>query len=160
MIEIKTYSDVYKDEIARLIIAIQKTEFQIPITLREQPDLSDIPSFYLKNNGNFWVALVDNQVIGTIALLDIGNHQGALRKMFVHAKYRGTNFGVGQRLLDSLIEWAKQKNFKEILLGTTEKFVAAQKFYEKNKFIEIERDKLPPEFPVMTVDVKFYKRVL
>ena len=44
-----------------------------------------------------------------------------------------------------------------ILLGTTEKFLAAQRFYEKNGFTEIQKDALPPKFPVMTVDVKFYK---
>jgi N-acetylglutamate synthase-like GNAT family acetyltransferase len=160
MVEIRIYSEVYRDEVVELILAIQKTEFQIPITLLEQPDLTEIGHFYQKNNGNFWVALINNQVIGTIALLDIGYNQGALRKMFVHAKYRGANFGVGKGLLDNLVEWAKQKNFKEILLGTTEKFIAAQKFYEKNSFTEIEKDELPPNFPIMTVDVKFYRHVL
>ena len=72
----------------------------------------------------------------------------------------GSKFGVGQTLLDNLLEWAQQKNFTEILLGTTEKFIAAQKFYSKNKFTEVQKDRLPPEFPIMAVDVKFYKRVL
>ncbi len=31
--------------------------------------------------GNFWVALYDDKVVGTISFLDIGNHQVALRKM-------------------------------------------------------------------------------
>src|SRR5215470_19353281 len=160
MTEIKIYSDIYKHEIGALILDIQRTEFGIPITLEEQPDLSDVNNFYQTKNGNFWVALVDSAVVGTIALLDIGNRQGALRKMFVHKAYRGRSFGVGQKLLDNLFEWAVQKNFREILLGTTEKFVAAQRFYEKNGFIEIEKKTLPTEFPIMRVDVKFYKYTL
>jgi GNAT superfamily N-acetyltransferase len=143
-----------------LILDIQKTEFGIPITLEEQPDLSDIHNFYQRNNGNFWVAFVDDITVGSIALLDIGNRQGALRKMFVNREYRGKKFGVGQKLLDNLFEWAEQKNFKEILLGTTEKFVAAQRFYEKNGFVEIPEEALPKEFPVMGVDIKFYKYTL
>ena len=47
--------------------------------------------------------------------------------------------------------------WREILLGTTEKFIAAYKFYEKNGFIEVAKASLPPEFPVMAVDVKFYR---
>lgn len=160
MTQLQTYSPVYKEEVANLIISIQKTEFEIPITLEQQPDLNDINSFYQINNGNFWVALVNDKVVGTIALLDIGNNQGALRKMFVAAAYRGKDFGVGQKLLDNLLEWAKQKQFKEILLGTTAKFLAAQRFYEKNGFIEIAKELLPANFPIMTVDVKFYKHIL
>ena len=158
--EICPYSNVYNDDVVQLILTIQQTEFHIPITLEQQPDLTDIPNFYQKNKGNFWIALIDKQVIGSIALLDINNNRGALRKMFVHANYRGANWGVGQQLLDTLIEWAKQKNFKEILLGTTAQFIAAQRFYEKNKFDNLEKHELPPEFPIMSVDVKFYKRVL
>jgi GNAT superfamily N-acetyltransferase len=160
MTEIKTYSEVYKNEIAALILNIQTTEFGIPITLQEQPDLNDIHGFYQTNNGNFWAAFVDDIIVGTIALLDIGTSQGALRKMFVNREYRGKNFGVGQKLLDNLIVWAAEKNFKEILLGTTEKFVAAQRFYEKNGFIEIPKEALPVEFPIMAVDVKFYTYTL
>ena len=158
--DIRSYSDIYNDAVVQLILTIQRIEFHIPITLEQQPDLSDIPNFYQKNKGNFWVAVRDNEVIGTIALLDIGTNRGALRKMFVHADYRGPNWGVGQKLLDTLIDWAKEQHFKEILLGTTAQFVAAQKFYEKNKFDNVEKHELPPEFPIMSVDVKFYRRVL
>jgi N-acetylglutamate synthase-like GNAT family acetyltransferase len=157
MIDIATYSDVYKEQAANLILFIQQSEFDIPITREQQPDLNDISTFYQSGNGNFWLALADKQVVGTIALLDIGNKQGALRKMFVDAAYRGKNVGVGQRLLDTLINWAKEKKFTEVFLGTTERFIAAQRFYEKNGFAEIEREELPVTFPVMAVDVKFYK---
>ena len=156
-IEVYTYSDSYQQPIIDLILDIQRNEFGVPISLEAQPDLESIPSFYQKADGNFWVAIIENKVVGTIALLDIGNSRGALRKMFVHKDFRGKEFGVGQTLLNTLLEWAKQKNFKEILLGTTEKFIAAQRFYEKSGFIEIEKQLLPEEFPVMEVDVKFYR---
>ena len=160
MTKLQSYLPVYKEEVANLILTIQKTEFEIPITLEQQPDLNDITNFYQSNNGNFWIALVNNKVVGTIALLDIGNHQGALRKMFVDTNYRGKHLGIGKKLLDNLFEWAKEKQFKEILLGTTAKFLAAQRFYEKNGFIEIGKELLPINFPVMSVDVKFYKFIL
>ena len=126
-IEIATYSDTYKQQIIDLILHIQRNEFGVPITLEAQPDLNNIPSFYQKDNGNFWVAVVENKVIGTIALLDIANCRGALRKMFVHKDFRGKEYGTGQALLNTLLEWARQKKLIEILLGTTEKFIAAQR---------------------------------
>jgi GNAT superfamily N-acetyltransferase len=154
---IETYTDIYKDRVAGMILAIQHGEFGIPITLELQPDLNTIPEFYQVNNGNFWIAKKDEQIIGTVALLDIGNNQGALRKMFVAADYRGKGSGVGQALLDHLVNWARLKGFAEIFLGTTEKFIAAQRFYEKNGFTEIPKQNLPRAFPVMEVDVKFYQ---
>lgn len=155
-VTIETYTDINKKAVADLILHIQHVEFGIPITLELQPDLNEIPGFYQKNNGNFWIAKIDNKIIGTISLLDIGGRKGALRKMFVDKDYRGKEFGVGSKLLNILIDWAKQKGFTEIFLGTTEKFTRAQRFYERNGFKEIEKQELPETFPVMEVDVKFY----
>ncbi|MDP4261171.1 MAG: GNAT family N-acetyltransferase [Bacteroidota bacterium] len=156
-IEIFNYTDLYKEQVADLIVHIQQKEFNVPIDLEAQPDLKEISKFYQGGNGNFWVAVHNNLVIGTIALLDIGNMQGALRKMFVHAGYRGKPFKAGQLLLNELLQWARQQKFNEIFLGTTEKFIAAQRFYEKNGFTEIKKERLPGSFPVMRVDVKFYR---
>ena len=77
--------------------------------------------------------------------------------MFVKAEYRGKEYRIGQKLLDTLFEWARKKKIHRIFLGTTDKFIAAQRFYEKNDFIEIEKNILPSEFPIMSVDVKFYQ---
>ena len=156
-VNIEIYKDIDKIKVADLILEIQNEEFGIPITLNQQPDLSEISKFYQTGNSNFWIAKVGDKLIGTIALLDIGNDQTALRKMFVDRNYRGKEFGIGQKLLDNLIDWARRKNICEIYLGTTAKFIRAQRFYEKNGFIEIKKQELPENFPVMDVDVKFYK---
>lgn len=159
-LQIEPYNDSYKNAVAELIVNIQSKEFGIPITLDMQPDLKDIPGFYQTRKGNFWITRMENKVIGTIALLDIGNNQGALRKMFVGKEYRGSLFGVGQALLNTLTDWAKAKRMTEIFLGTTEKYTGAQRFYEKNGFEEIVKKQLPEAFPVMDVDVKFYRNNL
>jgi N-acetylglutamate synthase-like GNAT family acetyltransferase len=99
-------------------------------------------------------------VVGTVALLDIGNHQGALRKMFVHASYRGPGHGVSARLLETLLAWSRAQGVKDVYLGTTEKFLAAHRFYERNGFQLIAAKELPPSFPKMAVDSRFYRRTL
>ena len=159
-IRIEPYTDKYKQQVIDLIVPIQQEEFNIPITAADQPDLQQIPTFYQKDNGNFWLAIAEGNVIGTIALLDIGNQQGALRKMFVHNNFRGKTYGAGQLLLDTLFAWAQQKSYTEIYLGTTAKFLAAHRFYEKNGFVEITVPELPVSFPRMEVDVKFYRKLV
>ena len=144
------------DAIAAVILPIQQIEFGIPITLDAQPDLGNIKQFYQHGCGNFWVAELHDQIIGTIALLDIGNKQAALRKMFVAAPFRGKELGVAQALLSALLDWAAQHQLAHIYLGTTAKFLAAHRFYEKNGFIEVAKSELPDSFPVMAVDSRFY----
>lgn len=150
----------HQDAVVALILEIQQREFGIAITAAQQPDLMEIPSFYQTGNGNFWVALSDSQVVGTISLLDIRSGQGALRKMFVRRDFRGARAGTAQRLLDTLVYWCSARAVREIFLGTTAQFLAAHRFYEKNGFREVARTSLPSAFPIMQVDTKFYCRRL
>lgn len=146
-----------------VILPIQQAEFGIPITLADQPDLLDIAGFYQQGRGGFWVALDEGTVVGTIALLDIGLHDGghgdgALRKMFVAANHRGKEYGTAARLLDTLLAHAHTMGMRRIWLGTTDKFLAAHRFYEKHGFEQVARQDLPAAFPVMAVDTRFYAR--
>ncbi|MFJ3054671.1 GNAT family N-acetyltransferase [Herbaspirillum sp. NPDC087042] len=156
MIQIQAYSPEHAAGVVDVILPIQQQEFEIPITLEGQPDLKDIPGFYQKGRGNFWVALDQGRVVGTISLLDIGNDQVALRKMFVAASHRGREHGTAARLLEGAIAWAREQGVRQVFLGTTAKFLAAHRFYEKNGFRLIEKTELPSAFPVMVVDTRFY----
>ena len=76
--------------------------------------------------------------------------------MFVHHDYRGSQFGTARNLLESAFEWCRSQGVGEIYLGTTAKFLAAHRFYEKSGFVEISKENLPERFPIMVVDTKFY----
>ena len=156
-VSVSVFSQDHQKEVIDLILEIQQKEFNIAITAEDQPDLHNIPEFYQKKNGNFWVAMVDNKVVGTLSLLDIGNNQAALRKMFVCKAYRGPVFKVAAKLLDTLLNWGRSTGVKDIFLGTTPQFSAAHRFYEKNDFIEVSKNALPEAFPIMKVDTRFYK---
>lgn len=156
MIRIYEYQDAYKDDIIQMILKIQQEEYNLPITANDQPDLSDIETFYQKSKGNFWVAIDNDVIIGTIAMKNIENGNAILRKMFVKQEYRGKDTGVANNLISKLFAWARQENFSRIFLGTTPQFLAAHRFYEKNGFEEINKEDLPINFPIMDVDKKFY----
>lgn len=143
--------------VAELIVSIQREEFGFDIDLERQPDLSAIPAYYQQGNGNFWVALNQDQVVGTVALKDIGHHDVALRKMFVAADYRGVARGVALALLHGALDWARKHAVRNVFLGTTEKFHAAHRFYEKHNFSLIDKTMLPASFPFMPVDSRFYR---
>ncbi|KPW58861.1 GNAT family N-acetyltransferase [Pseudomonas syringae pv. tagetis] len=142
--------------VSALILPIQREEFGIPITAEDQPDLKAIPEFYQTGTGDFWVAVQGERVVGSIALKDIGAGQAALRKMFVAAPFRGKEFSVAARLLERLVEESTRRGVVEVFLGTTDKFLAAHRFYEKHGFREIAKEELPASFPLIAVDSKFY----
>ncbi|EPR44546.1 GCN5-related N-acetyltransferase [Desulfovibrio sp. X2] len=154
-----------------LISRIQREEYGLPITPEQQPDLTDVPGFYRQGRGNFWVALETgaaargpgsaDEVVGTIALKDIGGDAAALRKMFVRADRRGRgpdgSPGVARSLLAHALDHARAVGLRSLFLGTTPFFLAAHKFYARNGFREIDPAELPPTFPLMHVDTKFFR---
>ena len=70
--QIETYSGKY-DEIISLILDIQNNESKINLSLEEQPDLLTIHDSYQKNGGEFWIALDQGRVIGTLGLMKKDN---------------------------------------------------------------------------------------
>lgn len=154
---IRPWTRADQEGVIALISGIQRGEFGLSITPQDQPDLMDIDGFYRPGVGEFWVAEGAGAVVGCIALLDIGDGRAALRKMFVDALWRGAERGVAKALLSTLLDHARASGITEIYLGTTTRFLAAHRFYEKHGFARVEKGDLPPAFPVMSVDTVFYR---
>lgn len=159
-IRIEDWRPEFRQQIIDLILPIQTAEFSIIITAQQQPDLQDVRGFYQYGNGGFWLACHGKQVVGCIALKDIGDGEGALRKMFVAAPWRGREHGVAAALLAHLLTHARERKMRTLYLGTTAAFLAAHRFYEKHGFSLVEADTLPESFPRMAVDSRFYRMAL
>jgi GNAT superfamily N-acetyltransferase len=157
-VKIVPFQPHQRDAVIALVLPIQTVEFGVSITAAEQPDLAAIEAVYQRGRGGFWVALDDGgAVVGTVGLLDFGSG-GALRKMFVRGDHRRT--GQGQALLDVAVAHARAGGLPGVWLGTVGAMTAAHRFYERNGFVEVPRDALPPDFPRAPVDTCFYRRDL
>ena len=121
-IRIVPYEGTFQEEIVDLIVHIQQKEYNVPITKEEQPDLLEIETFYQKDHGNFWVAIYDGKVVGTVALLDIENHQVALRKMFVKKEFRGKEWGASHMLLQKQFHGLRIKIERYLLRNNSKIF--------------------------------------
>ncbi len=152
MFKIKPVDNKYSDAVIDLVLNIQQNEFNISITIDDQPDLLQIDDFYHSNGGNFWGAFIDDQLVGTIALLKFDEKAAAVRKMFVKKEFRGKEYSIAQKLLETLIFYCSQNSIDQIYLGTVSVLKAALRFYERNHFIVIEKKALPEKFPVMEAD--------
>lgn len=107
-----------------------------------RPVSPDFMTKFSNGHSHIWFAVEKDKVIGTIALQDMDNGQGYLKRMYLAKEYRGR--GAAQELFDTLMNYAKDKGFTEIYLGTLPNAKRAIAFYEKNGFIEIV--KLPDNF--------------
>lgn len=96
-------------------------------------DLFKIPEIY-SDGGKFWVALDGDKVIGTVAIRKMDLDTAKLNRMFVLEKHRGT--GIGQKLLDRALSFAKENGYKSIILNTHLFMKRAHHFYEKNGFVK------------------------
>ena len=157
---IRCFQQQDQSAVIDLILSIQQQEFGVQISAEDQPDLLEIPAFYQQGNGQFWVAEVADLLVGTLALVDIGNQQVALRKMFVDAAYRGHPQRVAERLLQSAVQWCVSKQVSDIYLGTISVYQAAMRFYAKHGFERIDKQQLPEGFPVIAVDNVFFHKPL
>ncbi|MFZ2206288.1 MAG: GNAT family N-acetyltransferase [Microgenomates group bacterium] len=133
---ITEYKDAYKSQVINLVGAclldqevIAKNDLPI-----DDDDLQKIPEVY-SGKSRFWIALDGDKVVGTVGILDRGENTAKLRRMFVLKEYRGT--GLGQKLLDTALAFAKEVGHAKITLNTHTNMKRAHHFYEKNKFILI-----------------------
>ncbi len=108
----------------------------------------------------YWVAIINDQVIGTIGLVKLQNASIALKSMMLDKAFRSDKREIAKMLLQTVIDWALEQNITCIYLGTMDQFKSAQKFYEKHAFTRIDDSELPADFPANPVDVVFYKRSL
>lgn len=139
--KIETYSGRFDDEIISLILSIQNNEAKIGLSLQEQPDLLDIHRSYQQSGGEFWIALSDGRVIGTIGLIVKEKHCAVLKKFFVEKAFRSQK--VGLSLYHELLTYAVSKGVHHIILDTPAVAHASHRFYEKAGFHKISTSELP-----------------
>ncbi|TBO45215.1 GNAT family N-acetyltransferase [Pedobacter kyonggii] len=155
--KIERLDNQFCEAIIGLILPIQQIEFNVDIDLAAQPDLLDIEKNYDGSGGAFWGAILNGELIGTISLIAVPEHQsGAIRKMFVKKEFRGKELGVAQALLKTLLTYCNDNKLNEVYLGTKDILQAACRFYERNGFKSVAMEDLPVYFPRMAVDNVFY----
>lgn len=155
-LQVQSIGNAYSEQAIDLILTIQQKEFNIPITVEDQPDLKEIETFYHEAGGNFWGAFIDGKLVGSIALVKFDERAAAIRKMFVKKEFRGKELNIAQILLEILVAFCCENKIDDLYLGTVTVLKAAQRFYERNAFIKIEKENLPEHFPLMSADDIFY----
>ena len=130
MIKFIEFEDKYKQQVIEFWIKICVEEFGFK---EWEKDIKNMDNYtYKQNGGNFWIAIKNEEVIGTISLQNLGQGEGLLKAMYVHYGYR--NKKIASKLMEILLEFAKENHYKKIKLDTYKEFIAAIRFYEQTGF--------------------------
>lgn len=92
------------------------------------PDLDDPAGTYAA----LWIVVAGGDVVGSVALRDLGGGELELKRMYLRAEARGRGFG--KRLLATAVDWARARGTRTLRLDTTEQMEAARHLYEEHGF--------------------------
>lgn len=141
---IKNLEHRQQSELREFVLGIQNGEFGLGFREEEQLDLLDTSGFY--KDGGFWIAEIDDKIIGCIGLQKLNSTSGVLRKLFVQKELRGKELNIAQKLFEKLKDEAISLGLEKILLDTPSVAEASHRFYQRNGFREIGRAEIPKDY--------------
>ena len=118
----------------RRLVSDTLAEFGFMADLQLDPDLADPAEAYEA----LWVAVRNGRVVGSVALRRLAPGEVELKRMYLNPSERGR--GVGRRLLETALLWAREQRISAIRLDTTEQMEAARHLYESHGFVRVPGD--------------------
>ncbi|MCR8630444.1 GNAT family N-acetyltransferase [Paenibacillus radicis (ex Xue et al. 2023)] len=115
-------------------------------------DMERIEEIYLNNNGEFIVGLINDRIVSMGAYRKYDSETAEIKRIRIDQNYQKR--GIGQLILTALESSAKDKGYQKLILDTTVKQLPAQKLFERNGYIEINR-RLYKEMEII-----YYEKVL
>ncbi|MBI4844866.1 MAG: GNAT family N-acetyltransferase [Candidatus Omnitrophica bacterium] len=132
-IKIRKFKEQDQPQVQKLISTILKTEFDHAKETFTDYDLTHIKEIYSGKRDVFFVAVIGNTVIGTVAIKEDDGNTALLRRIFVSREFRG--IGLGRKLIIKAVEFCEEEQFRVINFCSTDKMEAANKLCRKNGFL-------------------------
>jgi len=90
--------------------------------------------YYFAERGGVWLASLENDVVGCIALRELAEPQrsGEIKRMYVRPAHRGQ--GIAKKLLDSVEQFAANAGYEWLYLDSAPGMDTAVRFYQRNGF--------------------------
>ena len=155
-VKVRIFQKSDNDKVKEFISDIIVNEFKFKLEFNTlDSDILEIDKIYNKSNRScFWVAetvVNDNdysntqekqqkqKIIGTTAVRNLKQFESTceLKRMYVSSDFR--RLGIGQKLLDTAIGFAKSAGYSRMVLDSSKALHAARALYLKSGFVDIPR---------------------
>ena len=147
-ITIRPYTPSDRQDFRRLNEAWISKLFAVEI---EDLKVLDHPEEHILDRGGVILMAFDgDKAVGCGALLPMENHCFEIAKMAVDENLRGQ--GIGRRVLQRLIDLAREKGAKRLYLETNHRLENAIHLYESSGFRPVPKEKIVPS-PYARADV-------
>ena len=100
---------------------------------------ADFINHYDSRKERCWIAEMHGEPVGSVFCVNAGEDVAKLRMLLVVPDARG--MGLGTRLVEKCIRFAKRSGYKKLTLWTNDILVEARKIYEKKGFKLIEEER-------------------
>ncbi len=94
--------------------------------------VADFINHYDPEREHCWIAEIEGEIVGSVFLVQAGESVAKLRLLLVEPKARG--LGLGTRLVQECIRFARQCGYQKITLWTNSILVEARHIYKKAGF--------------------------
>ena len=99
---------------------------------------SDFINRYNPERERCWIAEMDGQIVGSVMVVQESDEAAKLRLLLVDPRARG--LGLGKRLVDECIRFARRKGYKKLVLWTNHVLVQARNIYQKAGFVLVKQE--------------------
>lgn len=107
-------------------------------------NIAEIPNFYHKGNGEFWVAEENGKIVGGIGVSEVPfkkEYAGFVQRLAIYPEFRKQK--LGSLLYKTVEEFAKEK-WKYLVLGVDNpSYEGALYFYKKQGYTEVPQKEIP-----------------
>jgi ribosomal protein S18 acetylase RimI-like enzyme len=101
-----------------------------------EEELTNLPGKYAKPNGRLFLAIVNSETAGCIALRKLEENICEMKRLYVRDEFRG--FGLGNKLIKKLIKEARLIDYQKMRLDTLpDKMAEAVNLYKSHGFRKI-----------------------
>lgn len=146
-ITIIPFEETYANDFYKLNIEWLQTYFYVEPY--DEEILSQAKKNIIDQGGHIFFAKLNDEIVGTIALIKITDNIYELSKMAVLPKLRGKK--IGHQLLEHCLDFSKDQHFEKLLLYSNRKLENAIYLYKKYGFVEIP---LEPKNPYARGNIK------